>query len=580
MNNYNFNNKLLFLFFLSFLTYIFSLFLTLYDKNFNYRWFSFLLYIISVSLIPLYFIFKNNLIKKINFYFLKNTFKKNKAFVLLIFLTIISRFIFLKIYPFVPNGDELRDCGLWGYRILKGEVLNLNGWGPYEAFGNIIPTIGGFFYKIFKNSVFTFRLPAAIFSVLDIFLIYFLSNKVSNLLVAFFSSLLIINSSLHLYNSRTELVVILNSFITTYLITLLYIFLEKPSPLNFLMIGISAGVATGMHATLRIIIFSLIFFVCLYFLSELKSKKDIKLTIIKCTLFLISYFIGFGAKIIFTPPEVFFHFKRVPLLSQEKNVSFYFLINNYLKSLSVYIHEPVNFWGRFFFGPLLPFPLFFFFIIGFIYALFAPKKLFLKILLFYLLIIPFFNSTITDIINSGHRLIPLVPISAIITALGINLVFIKIKKFLRKNLFQFLFIILFLVISSRGLLFFINETATLSVKDPTFSFLSMHLIYFLKNHPEIKNPCFISSLENRLIFNDLGVNERFQFFLPNLKYFLAENNLLKNNQIVVSKNCFYNSKYNYLTIKYCQKRKKYLCPLNNEPLELLIDKNYLKNPEI
>lgn len=557
--------------------YLTSLTVVKIDSNFNYRWITFIIYCLSLVMVLLSSLDNLNFLKKFkNISLLK---KETELFVILV-ISFISRFIFLKNYPFVAIGDEVRDGGLLSSQIVNGTIKNLYNWGPYQAFGIIIPTVTSFFYLIFGSSVYTYRFPSAIVSILDILIIYLLARKISNKTVAFFAALLMINSYTHLYFSRTEFVVILNSFSTSLIIIVLYLFLLNKNLKNQILLGLFLGFFSGFHASVRTVILMTIFIYLLFIGYQFFFKKERIQTTFGLLLFIISLFIGFGPLLLHTKPAIFFHSSTVPLLNssnfQKTNLSLKTtstpisnLLFNYLDSLRTYANNSITNRGNPFLGPIFPQLIFPFFILGLVYSIFFSKSVLLKILSFYSILLPLTNSAITDGLFNGHRLIPIIPISSIIAAFGINLFFGKLKSFLKRKLLIIFFeIILILYILTRGINFFASEAIS---KEKHFQdFVSMYTIYFLKSYPYNKLCIFVSDANydySLLIHNE----EKYQYFLPDKEIQWLKNSDILTKEIYITKNC--NFKTQYFSKEYCQTYKVFLCPTDDKsPIKIFFEK--------
>lgn len=568
--------------------YTVSIILVYIDTKFIYRWYAFFLWISAIFL-PFLFLFKTRL-KEISSYFLniKKTPKNFIPIIILFSVSGIASLVFLKTYPFVAVYDQVRDGGLHAQEIVDGTIKNIFGYGRYESHGLTIPVITSFFYRIFQNSVLTFRLPAAIISILDMFILYFLIRKTLNKEAAFWSALVLVTIPLHLYYARTEIVVIFSSILTSLIFLGISYFTKNKNYQMFSLLGLLLGFTSGFHASIRtvslltVIIVSVITF---YDILIKKAKKKIALGFIFLIIF---YFIGFGPRILFTTPEIFFKTGYFYFSSENnKDINFSTKIEkisqNYVKSLQVYFKEPTISTHYPDFKPLLTPILGILFLIGFIYSLLS-KKIFLRIICIYALILPLTNSAITEIVNADNRLTPLLPVSAIFTGVGIYFIFSKIDKKLKifKLVPKFLLSIYILMI---GFNFFLNESATKLYT--YYDYFNMHIIYDLKadqSFKEVNNICFYISkdyydyLSPWYMLN--RTQEQFEYFVPNKYFFIFQNNNVQNNQAYVSKSCNQNlEEMTFAKITHCSENTKFLCPKDvrmpfNVYVESSIEKTY------
>ena len=570
----------------SYLFFVISLFLyslamviTKLDINFTYRWVTFCLWIFSIfTIIGFFFIRKFNQTK-----FSAKLLNQNDFALLsiVIFLALTTRFLFLKTYPFVAIFDEVRDGGLNAWEILNGSIKNIHGYGRYEAHGLIIPTLTSYFYLIFKNSVFTYRLPAALIAILDIFVIFSLSKKIFNSRIAFLTSLIVICSPLHLFYSRTEVVVITSSLFASLILFWLYSFLKNKNKQEAIFLGLTLGFSLGLHADVKA--FALWTLIILFFLAifKLTAEKEKTKTISNFILIIVFLFVGFGPRALFTTPKILFHTSRIPLLrSRNKTIINLNLTQNYLSSLAVYFKQPIsylypNYPNK---KPLLSPLLFTLFVIGLIKILISPKKTFLKILGLYTIFIPLTNSALTDSLNLGNRLITLLPVCALIISVGINWFSRKIKLIFQnqKIVLPILASILVCSLCLQAYEFFNKESA--SKLNAPQEYLSMYAVYSLKRIPPKKDLCFIVSPQNYKLFKLLHFKEQRQFFLPQVKnQKVGQNKKVSKNQIFISKTCHLTTAETFLNHRYCQHSQKFVCPLkNHQPFEIFVEKSLMQ----
>jgi len=543
----------------------------------------------SILAIPLYLLIKKRII-------IHDLIKKNISvqemeripFVFIVSLAIITSFIFLTKYPFVSIYDQVRDGGLNAMEIANGSLQNIFGYGRYESHGLILPVITSFFYLIFKNSVFTFRFPGALISVFDVIILYATVKKSINKQTAFWSSLTLLILPLHLYYSRTEIVVIFSSIFMSLILLLLSYYLKNRRTEYYVLFGILLGFSSGFHTSIRtvaVITIILIFILNSYEIVIKKVKKRVFLSLI---LMIIFYLIGFGPRILFTTPDIFFQTRsfsfnnnsskmKVNLSEKIKNIGI-----NYEKSLLVYFAQPTMSTHYADFKPILNPILGVLFIIGVIYSLFFSKNKFLKYICFFALIIPLTNSAITEAVNSDNRLAPMLPISAIFVGLGINLIMSKIQTILRvkKQSWLFIKIVLVLYFIFLDISFFVNGSASKQYGNQDY--LSMHTVYFIKSNVRYNNSssiCFFTSPATFDYFKLMHVQEQYQYFVPNKYIEIMENKSIPDNQIYLSNTCNQDlSSYNYRRYNPCLNNEKFICPKDSKiTIQAEIDKTKTYN---
>ncbi|HSX40763.1 MAG TPA: glycosyltransferase family 39 protein [Candidatus Saccharimonadales bacterium] len=561
-------NKPLFLFgFFAFSFYIASILLALIDSGFSYRWVSFALWILAVLILPLYFAFqrRKKLFESLQKFFARK--QDNYAPLFLVIAALVCSFLYLKEYPFVAIYDQIRDGGINAQQIADGTFKNIFGYGRYASHGAIIPTITSFFYLIFKNSVFTFRVPATLLSIFDVLILYAAVRKGVNKHVAFFASLILLVLPLHLYFARTEVVVMFSGFFTSLIFLLLAFFVKKKEPNMYILLGLLLGFASGFHTSIRTVSLLTIIVISALTCIAIWRKKLAKVFYAAPLLMVLFYFVGFGPRILYSPPQTFFQTRSLANAHVTAN-KIATLADNYKKSLLVYISQPTTSTHFQEFKPLLPPVLAIFFILGLLSSIFFGKNIFLRILIFYAFALPFTNSAITEAVNSDNRLLPLLPIAAIFAAYGFYKVLLLVKRYISNtfllNALQIIFAgyLIFLACT-----FFLNEPA--SKQYTTIDYLSMHAIYFLQKNPEFKSAqtvCVSVAPTNYEYFSLLHVQEQYQYFLPKKNFLIFQNPDLAINAMAISKSCSA-SYQTFSKLVYCNPYQKFLCP-KNETLTL------------
>jgi len=593
MANKKENNKLPLLFVISLLFYSLTMLITKIDTNFSLRWLTFFLWIFSILIIPGYFgiqKFSRSLSLK------KLLTKNNLPLLTIIVFALTTRFLFLKSYPFVAIFDEVRDGGLNAWEILNGSIKNIHGYGRYDAHGLIIPTLTRYFYLIFKSSVFAYRFPAALVGFLDILVLFSLSKKMFNSRVAFLVGLTIICSPIHLFYSRTEIVIIFSSLFASLILYCLYFFLEKQKPAGAVFLGLTLGFSFGLHAGVKAFAFWTLIFLSFFTVYQLIKKGGKKITL-NFILLVVFLFIGFGPRIFFTSPSTFFHTSCIPLVQPAKNEvatpkttllnfkkSKGALVQNYLNSMAVYFKKPIGYHSGSYPNrkPVLTPPLFLIFVIGLLQILIFSKKIFPKMLILYALLIPLTNSALTGSLNASHRLITLLPICALIIGSGVNST-IQTVGVSSPNYKKLLFALITLIscyICVSAYEFFNKESAS---KLQSFQeYLSMYAIYSIEKIPSQQQVCFLVSPQNYNPFELLHFQEQRQFFLPQIKSIkIGQSEKISENQVFISKDCLLPATENFLKYQYCQRLEKFVCPLDyHQKIEVFIEKPLLEKNKI
>ncbi len=514
--------------------YVLSIALGAIDTYFIFRWYTFWLHIISLLVLCfLYF-------KTFDF---RVEIRKVKAaeiqpIIVIIIIAEIVNFFLLSQYPFVSLSDELRDGGLYAVRIMDGTIRNIFGYGAYDAHGLIIPVISGFFYHIFHASVLTYRFPAALLSTIDVILIYFLVRVTLDKKVAFWSALILATLPLHMFFARTQVVVAFNFFWVPVILIPLYILAKRMRYIDYVFLGAVIGFSLGFHAAIRS--FGLLILAATILLTFAKtSKSQVQRALLSIVFLVMFTVVGFGPRLLSTTTQDFFHTSRFTYEENLTTVTLPTLHNietlkqNYIKSVMAYVYEPASYFypeWKPIFSPLIAI----FFITGVGYALFILKRPFLNFLIAILLILPFFNSTITDLINADHRLSPLFSIASVFAGLGI-VFFIDIFRKRKLKIAFSAFILIYLAFQTVNFFIFqiANRPFTMENYVLTQSF------NFIKSNPNLypDNPgfCIFVSPDNLLHTNDHSVLEQEEFFLPNRVISYASSSSIMDNESHIQK---------------------------------------------
>lgn len=515
-----------------------------FDHDFKYKWVSFFCYLVSI-VSGLIFTLPSLVWSK----FRQKKYNRNFfiALTIVIIFSLVSRFIYLQSYPFVALGDQVRDGGLNAVQIIKNEEKNIFSYGRYSSHGLIIPEITSLFYYVFGNSDLTYRIPATIVGIVDILLIFFLVTYSINLTSGFWSAIALTAMPLHLFYSRTQIVVIFSSLLTTLLLLGLSIYFNQKNIRSLILIGIFIGFSFNFHASLKPVSFIILMIILL---SEFfrKKIKNILLT-------LFSIIISFGPRLWFSPINVFFHTSRV------NNHLDFNIFYKYFYSLGVWFVTPT----QSFFKNNLPLisPIFFIFVfVSLVFiVLYKKTNFWLLTIIFLGFAIPFSNSAVTDGLNFDHRLAPLFPISAILLGFGIYLVSKLLNKF---KLQSFFFCIIFLLFSYQTFSFFSQRQADVNWDDPftETDYLSMHLIYLISNQSNYfpQNLCVHTSSADSHYFNFAHVKEQYQYFLPEFSINFIPSSKINSHTLIID-NChqqYLGREYNY----QCNSSFDFKCPVS------------------
>ncbi|NWJ95695.1 MAG: glycosyltransferase family 39 protein [Chloroflexi bacterium] len=495
--------------------------------------------------------------------------------------TCFTSLLFLTSYPFNSIGDEMRDTGINGSQISRGEIKNIFAYGFGNAHGLIIPHFTSFFYRIFGNTLLTIRLPAALISIFDVLLLYLVIQKFFNKRAGWWAALILASLSLHLYYSRVELVVIFSSFWTTAILLALGYLLKNRSLKNFGRLGLILGFTLGFHASVRTFALLTLIIVAGIFLYYFWRKVKRTTLLNGFGLLLLLTLVGFGPRLLFSPPNIFFHTEALTEANQGSSASLLervkYTIENYPKSLMVYIYEPVNVKSHNH-QPVLPPPLAIFFVVGLVLALLPGgtqyKNPWITLVGLYALFLPFTNSAITNITNADYRLSPLWPIAAILTTYGLFEILARLRhlKIAPRLAYAGVAGITLLTIFYSTFWFFDSEIATYGMyrnmseeKDGYQDYMVTYAIKTIQNNPLLKSQnsvCLIASPKNVGFLTLEQIKDQFDFFLPRTKVMIRKaGQEIADNQIYLANSCEQNlTTEDWIKLDYCGQPQKYSCP--------------------
>lgn len=567
-------NKLIFLFkkkeFI-----IISLYLALYlssiiliithknDTEFSNNWIIFYMWLLLFSFSLVFIILQiPRIITKII-----DILKQDIIYILIIFfLALLTRFFLLKTYPFLINGDGLRDAGLLGLKIRLGNLKDIFDFGSYQGYGNFIPLISYYFSHLLQNSILIFRLPSAIVGIFSIIVTYFITRFIVDKKTAFLSSIFLMVSLTHLHYSRTELLVIMDSLLSLIVISAFYVALKDKK--GFFAAGLITGFALHFYAGIRGIIFIFILYIALKVGKNLVEnfRLNIKKTIFSVLLFVIGFVIGTGPTINFIKEKIisdkvgtatFFlstdEFKQKPI--KEKIVSIYDL---YEKNFLVYIFQPISGSHFYYRTPLLSFPLNWLFLLGLFYILFFKLKKgnsMINLITFVIFLFPVTNGVFQGQVGVEHRMMGIVPFINIIAAFGVN----ALSELIGKKLIWKVVLLgtsIFIIIQYTN--YIIKRPSEFSTgSDAVLEYSLQESLNNLKTNDQINNYYFLNNQPYN--FDFYHYREKMEFFVYPVKADLLEeeefSRLLKLSGMEQSEDSFFISYKDIPNVQGMIKRK-------------------------
>ncbi|MEK7573394.1 MAG: hypothetical protein AAB531_03110 [Patescibacteria group bacterium] len=449
---------------------------------------------------------------------------KDKYIIVFVLLfAVISRFFFLDTYPYISFGDELRDPGYNALKISQGIIKDLFGFGSYQGYGNFIPLISYFFMYLLDTSILIYRIPAAFIGVLAVLFTYVLTRIWSNRLVAFSAALFLAASVKHIHYSRTELLIVIDSILALFILYAAYLTIKSWK--GFFILGISIGLIFHFYAGTRSIATITITYFFIFYLARIvksilyeKSQVlvHIKETLLGLLLLSAGFVIALGPTFNNLNPNN--SFSRVGTTSPiiydpvflEKDIfeKINFVASSYKTAFLVYTFEPSEDFHLQYYQPMLAFPVNIFFIFGLLCLLlkFKGKLAFSFLLLVIIMLNPFLNQVLINLVRHDHRLIGITPILSIVAAYGFTTIVTRIIKSTR--------IRMVIVISIVGIFYFhqlffyfMQRPSDYSFK--TVDYMFYYIAQYIKTDTNYNKYYILNNPE--FDFSPLHFNESFEF---------------------------------------------------------------------
>ena len=459
----------------------------------------------------------------------------------------VVSFFVLQSYPYIAVGDEVRDAGLDAMTIATGASQHFFEYGNYNGYGRIIPYIASYFYTLFGSSVLTYRFPAALVGWLDILTLYILLRLTTNKITALLGSLTLLVLPLHLFYARTELVVIFDSFWTSILLLLFYLWVEKKTVIRLVMLASIIGFASNFHTAVRIVAGIITVGVFLLGTKEFLYQHKIRHILKKIASgvgFILFCFVGFGPMLFFSSSQNFLESGQYAFSTNaHQGYSFpsfaqwLFLGNNYVASFLVWFINSTTSHYRYP-SPILTGVFAVFFFIGIGYILWKIKHPFFALVTTLIFLLPFTNSAITSAINADHRLLPMLPLAAL--AIGYGL--FTAGKIIRVRAGIVVLQILFGVYLIYQAYWFFTAMPAIMNRDVR-EFVAMDIIQLLQSqdgfvntvssHPLSENICLIVSPSNAQNLQYEHHQEQYEYFLPTKTIMIDKNPSIPDNEAYI-----------------------------------------------
>ncbi len=512
-----------------------SILITALDESGQFRWLGFAAHCVSIGLV--FSFWPKSIFKQLGSHPKLVQLMKHWWWVALVMLVaMISRGWWLATYPFVSVGDEVREVGLYTQQIVDGTRRNLFDYGAYQAYSLTISTASALFYLVFGPSVITYRLQAAALGLIDVGIVMMLVwHCTRHKYMTGLAGLTLATLPLHLYYSRTEVVVMYSSTAAA-LLYFAWVKLRNDVS-NTQAVAVFAtlvGMSLGLYAAVRTVALLLLLLVGWRILyttwKASRTKHEFILNLIKKYALLAMFLIvGFGPRLLYTTPAIFFHTSRLPLIQQAQSEASekLQLVEKYSQSLGVWFSRPTTSWyadHKPIVSPVLAICL----VVGIGWVL-VRRKGDLVELLGVGLALHATNSAITDMVNADHRLAPLYILGSIMIGIGLGwLVTLPKKQWVQR-------VVVLMVVGvllTHGASFFLELPAN---KNKSLAdYVSMHAVYILQqtkiNFEKVR---IVTSQPTYEKLNTTHYREQYSYFLRGALMTATTSADLAENEIII-----------------------------------------------
>ena len=490
----------------------------------------------------------------------------------------IPYFLYLESYPFLPIWDEVRDGGINTRQILDGTILNLFKYGRYNSHGLIIPTLMGPFYKFFGNSPLSYRVPAAVLSVLTGLAVFRLVARESGRNAALVAAAVTLSSVTHLHFGRTQVVPVLSGFFTALL--LLYCTRLRSQKLQIFELGclsLYCGFISGFHTSIRTVAIVTVFFLlCKTWqtvsLVQTPRLRTIRAACVDSAVVLMSFAAGFGPRILFSPPEIFFQARSFALssaITKTVGTTYEVPTDSFLKFVTIFWRYLRSI-GLYFGVPTTPFhlpeavsiiPAFFgwFIVIGLLICVQNIRKnVFNQLLLYLFFALALSNSAITEYPLLDNRLQPLLIVGSVLCGFGV-LACMNALLGMRENkpwIAKGAFVVILSYLGTCEASYF--ATSFSQRRYTNDSYLLGHLRIMLENEETSGGKVSIVASEASYKFlSPVHVTEFFHYFVPGLLIDLYQGQASPKDTFEIYETC---DRPESLVRQVCPSAKPFVCP--------------------
>jgi hypothetical protein len=471
----------------------------------------------------------------------------------------------LEQYPLEVAGDPTRDGGLLALRILRGEVKEVFQYSFFNGFTWFAPLTGVPFLLMFGSL--SFKVQAALEGMAAALLVFMLARRYLPLVQSFAAAVALLSMPIFLFYSRLESLVAFNPPLTLLVLAALLRVLEQEAmPRTFGMLGLVAGITCLFHAGAKSAgLAALALAGGFAAWRTLLRRQPLRRLAAGAVASVAGILVGLGPLLLVTNPSLLLSTEKFSSTSRGLDVGA--LFDAYQHSLRVFFDQPIAF--RFpVMEPLIPSVILAaLFGLGAVLGFLSVPRHVHGTLLYYVLLLPLTNSAMTDARNSAHRLLPLLPIAALLIAIGIDLLWRGVGVVRPAALRPWLRAV-------------VLGAAALGAGDQVYRFFAEeqgrtrdqvvpHLMYFalheIKETPVLRDAPVVCVSSSRSVWTTLDYahfKEGWAYYLPEQKVQLeVMPTPVRDSELYLSTSCSRSPPPGgWVERRFCSPRQRFVCP--------------------
>ena len=407
---------------------------------------SLFLWLVSLVFVCLFILVRAKVEYKIfsNTTFFTNYLKSKYILILILAFGLFIRSWNITAVPILTH-DEAKDAGIFPQKIISGELTDYFGFNA--GINNFFFVLSSLPHYFIEDPIVKVRFLSVLFGTASLLLMYYFVARIASKRVALIATFFLAVYHVHIHFSRTEFLNLFDSFYALVILIAFYHFRKNQHVNSIIALAATLGFGLHFYSGLRAMILLAILSFCIViatpfirfvFQQKKVEKKQFREAVSSLIIFALFFVVALGPTIIVfkdRPHEALASGTATLVLNDDNplQIKIGTIVENYKQSLLAYVYTPIDFHYRYG-GPFLQIPYSIFFIIGFLLITVRIKHQTNLLIMLSLLGIPFLNSAILYQVNYTHRLMSLVPMIIITTALGVNFVSGIIRNYGGKNL--------------------------------------------------------------------------------------------------------------------------------------------------